>query len=1281
MPGLHLTTSSMPDMSEKKSPPQKEKPVIVRTPQLEGKAIKRKSFTPGSPPEDDDKKITPKRKRSLGLEAVSPDPGASSLRGGSCSVSRLNVPLSERQQMALLMRMTDESVQGDSSPKPSSPPPSVTSTKRTPADKKVNKRNDRGETPLHIAAKRGDVKQTKKLIKAGASINVKDYAGWTPMHEACNQGNIEVAKQLLKAGANVNVQGFEDDTPLHDAASNGHAKLVSILLKHGANPLQTNLKGKTPVDVAHDSHIEKLLRREIISSNSDASSADYIRSPTSPESLASIKDEDRMMEVEEIKPRSASMSVIKGDSSSCMPASIGNSRRMSLPPKSPVDKTSSSPRLFLKFKSAGSSSGEEGGPNHGISKSKDSKDPLFKSYILTMDTGDQLQQQQQSYYSYQHRERLAGIPGDSPPSPASSPVSSFDSDMFESRPDVHTGSHHHRHHHHHHHHHHHQPSQKLDLWDSIIAGPKNNVAAGHSVATATSASAASSLRLECVLPDSSEEESSHHPSHISGLQRIRTEPFTPKILEEVSDDEPDDDKKEVFEVRRAPTVQIGPSIPCLAPALGMGGGMTRTFDNQHIPSMDGVNHSTITANVTTAASSAKFRAGHLTAVVSTATSHLDLPQVCMARTGTVTSTTGTSGGVTMGSKDAHNQNTSDRTLHHSGYHSNGGSYRKGTGGSNVVASGNGSSAGVGSVGVFGTALGGSSGVVSNNGMSQNDSTGNVPSSSSSLSHTLRWEMRPRDRGDRVLPRVLLGTGTGGLTEDVSSVKSEKSDGSISSPLCMDIDENTSASPRSDKDPESRPSSPKVPPLKIILPSQKTGTSPHAPDHLKNLLNKPALPYVLNPTQDAAEEWKSENRELEDTDSRSKSLPASLGDQGAINVSSLSSPARPSRPSSRAGSTAGSSDRDENKREWNAAAKFAELSSLVTKESTGSGKEDEESKDGKNEKDDSKSEDKRPTRTLRSHTALKQQQEQKQLKQSSGRTDHSQPSSHEKSSKGDSRDGPDGHEEEEAGEDGAPEEIHVHPRKRKLRARTEAQTHSAENRDVVLEKPPNPYKLYFNLRRQLQARLCQSMNTVTPKPPQGYKDYLMVNCTYVLEGNATSRLSVPLLPPPCSVTGPMKELFIEQEKARYRLRLQHHIEREKLMLAKEQEILREHARAARAIANQSQPLSVCTILREEEIYNLPELEQVEEREKNSRSRYNGRQFLSWIQDVGDKYETIKNLLLLRHHHEAESLHAVQKMDWEWKLKECGKCDYKSTPVIDEVHLPMVQVNDDFELLPT
>jgi hypothetical protein len=33
-------------------------------------------------------------------------------------------------------------------------------------------------------------------------------------------------------------------------------------------------------------------------------------------------------------------------------------------------------------------------------------------------------------------------------------------------------------------------------------------------------------------------------------------------------------------------------------------------------------------------------------------------------------------------------------------------------------------------------------------------------------------------------------------------------------------------------------------------------------------------------------------------------------------------------------------------------------------------------------------------------------------------------------------------------------------------------------------------------------------------------------------------------------------------------------------------------------------------------------QTDEKEKTSRSRYNGRQFLSWIKDVEDKFEKIK-----------------------------------------------------------
>ena len=73
-----------------------------------------------------------------------------------------------------------------------------------------------------------------------------------------------------------------------------------------------------------------------------------------------------------------------------------------------------------------------------------------------------------------------------------------------------------------------------------------------------------------------------------------------------------------------------------------------------------------------------------------------------------------------------------------------------------------------------------------------------------------------------------------------------------------------------------------------------------------------------------------------------------------------------------------------------------------------------------------------------------------------------------------------------------------------------------------------------------------------------------------------------------------------------------------------EILRVHGRAARALANQSLPFSVCTILRDEEIYTPIDPEQ-EEKNRDIRSRYNGRLFLSWLQDVDDKWEKIKVFL--------------------------------------------------------
>ena len=60
------------------------------------------------------------------------------------------------------------------------------------------------------------------------------------------------------------------------------------------------------------------------------------------------------------------------------------------------------------------------------------------------------------------------------------------------------------------------------------------------------------------------------------------------------------------------------------------------------------------------------------------------------------------------------------------------------------------------------------------------------------------------------------------------------------------------------------------------------------------------------------------------------------------------------------------------------------------------------------------------------------------------------------------------------------------------------------------------------------------------------------------------------------------------------------------------------------------------------------------------------------------------MVLRHHNEAESLNAVQKLDWEWKMNEIstGSRDQSGTSssfaTIDDLYVPTVRVSDDFAL---
>ncbi|KAH8288057.1 hypothetical protein KR018_011095 [Drosophila ironensis] len=264
-------------------------------------------------------------------------------------------------------------------------------------------------------------------------------------------------------------------------------------------------------------------------------------------------------------------------------------------------------------------------------------------------------------------------------------------------------------------------------------------------------------------------------------------------------------------------------------------------------------------------------------------------------------------------------------------------------------------------------------------------------------------------------------------------------------------------------------------------------------------------------------------------------------------------------------------------------------------------------------------------------------------------------------------------------------VDLHPRKRKIRPKNtddSSKNANANNMDAAVnseETHPhdhpftNGFQMFLNIRRQIEKK-WKSLYPVKPRPPQGYNDYLLTKKSYLLSRSAEN----PAVEVPDTVPQAMTRIYQEQEKARRNLIQAHTVEREKLCLNVEQEIIRVHSKAARSLSGQSAPYSVCTYLKDDEVYNLITPEQ-DEKEKSARCRFNGRLLLSLLQDVDDKWEKIKESMVLRHHNEAESLHAVQVMDWNIFAKRNRLCD---NPIeVNLEHVPIVSVGDDFDTLPT
>jgi ankyrin repeat protein/predicted Ser/Thr protein kinase len=136
----------------------------------------------------------------------------------------------------------------------------------------VGQREVRPQSPLLIAADRGDERMVVSLLNAGADVNAQNQNGWTALSVAADGGHDDIARLLLAEGADVNLVRNSGVTPLMLATNRGNRTLVEELLSAGAELNARDSNGLTALSAAVDAdHIE--ITRLLLSRGADTNAA------------------------------------------------------------------------------------------------------------------------------------------------------------------------------------------------------------------------------------------------------------------------------------------------------------------------------------------------------------------------------------------------------------------------------------------------------------------------------------------------------------------------------------------------------------------------------------------------------------------------------------------------------------------------------------------------------------------------------------------------------------------------------------------------------------------------------------------------------------------------------------------------------------------------------------------------------------------------------------------------------------------------------------------------
>lgn len=116
----------------------------------------------------------------------------------------------------------------------------------------VNVADDLGNTPLHYAAKLGEIDMVVQLLREKININAKNKKGQTPLHFAIKKSDkqSELIQVLIDNGANIDSVDQLDRTVAHYSCITGNMSSLMVLVKNHVNLNAVDKEGHTPLSYA-----------------------------------------------------------------------------------------------------------------------------------------------------------------------------------------------------------------------------------------------------------------------------------------------------------------------------------------------------------------------------------------------------------------------------------------------------------------------------------------------------------------------------------------------------------------------------------------------------------------------------------------------------------------------------------------------------------------------------------------------------------------------------------------------------------------------------------------------------------------------------------------------------------------------------------------------------------------------------------------------------------------------------------------------------------------------